>query len=244
MFTFPPSKWVGGILYEHGHRLIASTVGFLTIILAAWLWRADSRRWMKRLGVAALLAVITQGVLGGVTVLFFLPDADLDGARGPGGNLLLHDGGDRALHVARLDRIDRRGRRPDAARGRDRHDCAHLHADHRRRGDAPQRRWTGNSRLPADVRRHRSGSLDERHRDPLRAPGRRAPGRGRRVRHVGAHLVSPPRTTGAGPAGAAHRRPGAPCRSRSARSRCSAAATSASTAPTSSAARWCWRPRS
>ena len=38
MFTFPPSKWVGGILYEHGHRLIASTVGFLTIVLAAWLW--------------------------------------------------------------------------------------------------------------------------------------------------------------------------------------------------------------
>ena len=38
MFTFPPSKWVGGILYEHGHRLIASTVGFLTIILAVWLW--------------------------------------------------------------------------------------------------------------------------------------------------------------------------------------------------------------
>ena len=37
MFTFPPSKWVGGILYEHGHRLIASTVGFLTIVLAAWL---------------------------------------------------------------------------------------------------------------------------------------------------------------------------------------------------------------
>ena len=41
MFTFPPSKWVGGIFYEHGHRLIASGVGFLTIILAAWLWRAD-----------------------------------------------------------------------------------------------------------------------------------------------------------------------------------------------------------
>ena len=38
MFTFPPSMWVGGIFYEHGHRLIASTVGFLTIILAAWLW--------------------------------------------------------------------------------------------------------------------------------------------------------------------------------------------------------------
>src|SRR6187397_1096211 len=58
MFTFPPSKWVGGIFYEHGHRLIASTVGFLTIILAAWLWKQDARRWMKRLGVAALGAVI------------------------------------------------------------------------------------------------------------------------------------------------------------------------------------------
>jgi cytochrome c oxidase assembly protein subunit 15 len=47
MFSFPPSKWVGGILYEHGHRLIASTVGFLTIVLAAWLTLADPRRWMK-----------------------------------------------------------------------------------------------------------------------------------------------------------------------------------------------------
>lgn len=73
MFTFPPSKWVGGILYEHGHRLIASTVGFLTIILAVWLWRSEPRRWMKWLGAAALGAVIAQGVLGGLTVKFFLP---------------------------------------------------------------------------------------------------------------------------------------------------------------------------
>jgi heme a synthase len=73
MFTFPPSKWVGGIFYEHGHRLIASTVGFLTILLAVWLWVADPRRWMKWLGVSALGAVILQGVLGGLTVLFFLP---------------------------------------------------------------------------------------------------------------------------------------------------------------------------
>lgn len=73
MFTFPPSKWVGGIFYEHGHRLIASTVGFLTILLALWLWRSDPRRWMKRLGAAALLAVIVQGLLGGLTVLYFLP---------------------------------------------------------------------------------------------------------------------------------------------------------------------------
>jgi cytochrome c oxidase assembly protein subunit 15 len=75
MFTFPPSKWVGGILYEHGHRLIASTVGFLTIVLAVWLAVSDPRRWMKRLGGAALAAVIAQGVLGGLTVMFFLPPA-------------------------------------------------------------------------------------------------------------------------------------------------------------------------
>src|SRR5439155_20111384 len=73
MFTFPLSKWVGGIFYEHGHRLIASTVGFLTIVLAAWLWIVDPRRWMKRLGAAALGSVILQGALGGLTVLFFLP---------------------------------------------------------------------------------------------------------------------------------------------------------------------------
>ena len=46
MFTFPPSKWVGGIFYEHGHRLIASSVGFLTIILAVWLARREDRGWM------------------------------------------------------------------------------------------------------------------------------------------------------------------------------------------------------
>ncbi len=73
MFTFPPSMWVANILYEHGHRLIASSVGFLTIILAVWLWLADTRRWLRWMGVAALGAVIAQGVLGGLTVLFFLP---------------------------------------------------------------------------------------------------------------------------------------------------------------------------
>ena len=75
MFTFPPSKWVGGILYEHGHRLIASGVGVLTVVLAVWLWRAEPRGWMRRLGAAALGSVVLQGALGGITVLFFLPAA-------------------------------------------------------------------------------------------------------------------------------------------------------------------------
>jgi len=68
MFLFPVSKWVGGIFFEHTHRLIASTVGLLTIILALWIWRADRRRWMRNLGWAALGAVILQGVLGGLRV--------------------------------------------------------------------------------------------------------------------------------------------------------------------------------
>jgi cytochrome c oxidase assembly protein subunit 15 len=68
MFLFPISKWVGGIFFEHTHRLIASTVGFLTIILAIWIWRADDRRWLRTVGLAALGAVILQGVLGGLRV--------------------------------------------------------------------------------------------------------------------------------------------------------------------------------
>ena len=68
MFLFPVSKWVGGILFEHTHRLIASTVGFLTIILAIWIWRGEDRQWLRNLGLVALAAVILQGILGGLRV--------------------------------------------------------------------------------------------------------------------------------------------------------------------------------
>src|SRR4029450_1376673 len=62
MFAFPLDKMVGGIFYEHGHRLIASTVGFFIVILAAWLWRSEPRRWVRRLGYLALGAVVSQGI--------------------------------------------------------------------------------------------------------------------------------------------------------------------------------------
>ena len=75
MWAFPMSKMVGGIFYEHAHRLIASTVGFLILVLAIWLARAEPRPWVRRLGYLALAAVILQGVLGGITVLWYLPDA-------------------------------------------------------------------------------------------------------------------------------------------------------------------------
>lgn len=68
MFLFPVSKWVGGVLFEHTHRLMGSLVGFLTIILAAWLWLSEDRRWVRNLGVIALAGVILQGVLGGLRV--------------------------------------------------------------------------------------------------------------------------------------------------------------------------------
>lgn len=68
MFLFPVSKWVGGIFFEHTHRLIASSVGVLTIILSVWLWRGQDHRWLRNLGFVALALVILQGVLGGLRV--------------------------------------------------------------------------------------------------------------------------------------------------------------------------------
>lgn len=73
MFSFPLSQMVGGIFYEHGHRMVASIVGMLTVILAVWLWWKEPRKWVRNLGWLALLAVIVQGILGGLTVIFLLP---------------------------------------------------------------------------------------------------------------------------------------------------------------------------
>ena len=72
-FHMPPM--VGGVKFEHGHRMIAGTVGLLTILLAIGLWLKDSRRWVRWVGFAAVMAVVAQAVLGGITVLFYLPVA-------------------------------------------------------------------------------------------------------------------------------------------------------------------------
>jgi cytochrome c oxidase assembly protein subunit 15 len=68
MFLFPVSKWIGGIFFEHTHRLIASIVGFMTIILAVWMWLAEDRRWVRNLCYLALFLVVLQGVLGGLRI--------------------------------------------------------------------------------------------------------------------------------------------------------------------------------
>jgi heme a synthase len=69
MFLYPLSGMVGGILYEHSHRLLGALVGFLTIILTLWLWREEPRAWLRWLGSIALATVILQGVLGGLRVV-------------------------------------------------------------------------------------------------------------------------------------------------------------------------------
>jgi len=123
MFFFPISQWVGGVFYEHTHRLLASGVGLMTTVLALWLHGTGARRflqwtgvvlgvlavvakvlapargadalvllvvgmtafasgffwprcapaaaWLRRLGVIAFVAVVLQGVLGGLRVVLF-----------------------------------------------------------------------------------------------------------------------------------------------------------------------------
>ncbi|MGH7808684.1 MAG: COX15/CtaA family protein [Candidatus Binatia bacterium] len=69
MFLYPWAKMVGGIFYEHSHRLVASSVGLLTIALALTFWFHEKRQWLRWLGLAALFLVILQGVLGGLRVV-------------------------------------------------------------------------------------------------------------------------------------------------------------------------------
>jgi cytochrome c oxidase assembly protein subunit 15 len=66
---------IGGIFYEHGHRVIAATVGFLTVLQAIWLQLREPKRYVRILAWCAVGAVIAQGVLGGLTVIFLLPPA-------------------------------------------------------------------------------------------------------------------------------------------------------------------------
>ncbi len=144
MFLYPWSKMVGGIFYEHSHRLVASFVGLLTIALALTFWLREKRNWLRWLGVAALVLVIVQGVLGGLRVvlleqtlavvhaataqIFFALTiclaifTSVDWKRGP--DRPIDDSGPTATAVRHLDR-------------------AHLCADSFRRGVAAYRRTAG-----------------------------------------------------------------------------------------------------
>jgi cytochrome c oxidase assembly protein subunit 15 len=67
MFLFPWSGMIGGVFYEHSHRLLGAVVGLLTLVLAAALWPRGGR--LRALGLVAVAAVIAQGVLGGLRVI-------------------------------------------------------------------------------------------------------------------------------------------------------------------------------
>src|SRR5690349_2145536 len=69
--VFP--KMVGNLFWEHGHRMVATTVGILTIVLMIYILRTEKRDWVRKLGIFALFAVIAQGLLGGLTVKLMLP---------------------------------------------------------------------------------------------------------------------------------------------------------------------------
>lgn len=73
LFLYPLSTWLGGpwdLFIEHGHRLLASAVGLLTIVFAVVVWRNESRRWVRWWSIVCLGLVISQGLLGGARVVF------------------------------------------------------------------------------------------------------------------------------------------------------------------------------
>lgn len=72
----PPQWWtIDHVKYEHGHRLYASIIGLLTIVMTVWIHRVEPRRWVRSVAKSAMLVVILQGLLGGTTVLLKLPPA-------------------------------------------------------------------------------------------------------------------------------------------------------------------------
>ena len=75
LFFYPWSGMVGGVFYEHGHRLLGATVGLLTLALAAALWRRGAT--LRMLGLVAVLTVVAQGVLGGLRVVLQREDIAL-----------------------------------------------------------------------------------------------------------------------------------------------------------------------
>jgi cytochrome c oxidase assembly protein subunit 15 len=71
--VFPPMA--GGVLYEHSHRMAAAVVGILTVTLMIVMTRWEPRAWLQWVSRTAVLAVVLQGLLGGITVLWLLPTA-------------------------------------------------------------------------------------------------------------------------------------------------------------------------
>ena len=65
--------FVGNVRYEWSHRMVAGTLGMLTLAIAIWTLLVERRRWLRWLAIGALCTFVTQATLGGMTVLFFQP---------------------------------------------------------------------------------------------------------------------------------------------------------------------------
>ena len=173
MFTFPLDKMVGGIFYEHSHRLIASVVGFLILVLAAWLWRRGGARMgaparLRRAGRGrhtghswrhhrALVPPRSVSIAhAGLAQLVFCLTVSIALVTSPGWQTQLAR--PRRPHPA----VDRPGNH-----GRD------VRPDSGRRDDAAYGRGSGDSGLPAGLRPPRAACVERADCHPLRAPGRR-----------------------------------------------------------------------
>ena len=64
---------VGGVFFEHGHRMVAGSVAICMVCLCGFLLAWEERGWVKALGVLGVAMVVTQALLGGLTVLLRLP---------------------------------------------------------------------------------------------------------------------------------------------------------------------------
>ncbi len=146
-------KMEGGVLYEHGHRMVAGAVAIMTLVLMVWILVRERRAWVRYIAVGAFGLVVVQAVLGGLTVLFLLP---LPMAVAHAGTAQAFFCLTVALSLFTNPRWDVRSSSPtrrairavDACACRD-HDSGYLRADFDRRGDASHGRWPGDSRLPA-----------------------------------------------------------------------------------------------
>ena len=221
MFTFPIENMVGGIFYEHSHRLIASTVGFLILVMAGVLWRVEAACLGQQAGLHRAGGGDHPGHPRRHHRAVVPARPDFDRARQPGADRLLPDDGDCRGHCAGMAAfllgVRRRARRCHAAEGGRRHHGARLPADRHRRHHAAYRRRAGDPRLSLGVRPAGAAALEPADRRPLRPPGRRAHRGGDGAGHGRARPVSPPPAPRARTARRRPDRRSCACRSRSAR---------------------------
>ncbi len=148
----------GGVLFEYSHRVVAGIVSILTLTLMLWAILREPRYWVRVLAIVAFALVITQAILGGITVLFLIPLTDRDGAYRDRECLLLPGGGARDFHQPMVHRCDAAPGNSASASAREAFAITtgviYL-ANHDRRADASSGRGTGDSRFSHFVRASR-----------------------------------------------------------------------------------------